>query len=120
MTNGSEADGPHYEVYAIKYAEAIRNSRDVFLFPDPHDGPLPMDYFIWLIRGHGRLILVDTGFDHQRAEARGRALLRLPVEGLAGLGVAPEDVETVILTHLHYDHAGCIDAFPNAILACGR
>jgi glyoxylase-like metal-dependent hydrolase (beta-lactamase superfamily II) len=107
-------DAPHYEVYAIKYAEALRQSRDYFIFPDPHNGPMPMNYYVWLIRGEGRIILVDTGFDHKRAETRQRAILRLPTEGLASLGVAPEDVQTIILTHLHYDHAGCIDHYPNA------
>lgn len=105
---------PNYEIHAIKYAEADREARDCFLMPDSHDGPLPMDYFIWLIRGGGHTILLDTGFNEARAKARKRKLLRNPVEGLGSLGVKPEQVETVILSHLHYDHAGNLDLFPNA------
>jgi len=105
---------PNYEIHAIKYAEAQRDGRDCFLVPDPHDGPLPMDYFVWLIRGGGHTILLDTGFNEARAKARKRSLLRSPVEGLDSLGVKVEQVGTVILSHLHYDHAGNLDLFPNA------
>lgn len=107
---------PNYEIHAIKYAEALRDPRDCFLMPDPHDGELPMDYFVWLIRGGGRTILFDTGFNEARAKARKRKLMRNPVEGLQSLGVTPEQVETVILSHLHYDHAGNLDLFANAEL----
>jgi glyoxylase-like metal-dependent hydrolase (beta-lactamase superfamily II) len=73
-----------------------------------------MDYFVWLIRGGGHTILLDTGFNEARAKARKRTLLRSPVEGLDSLGVKAEQVGTVILSHLHYDHAGNLDLFPNA------
>lgn len=105
---------PHYEIHAIKYAESERQARENFLLPDPHDGPMPLDYFVWLIRGGGRTVLVDTGFTEARARARRRNWLRCPSEGLASLGVSPEDVQTVIITHLHYDHAGNLDLFPQA------
>ena len=105
---------PQYEIHAIKYAEAERRTRDCFLMPDPHDGPMPMDYFIWLIRGDGRTVLLDTGFGAARAKARKRKFLRCPSKGLAVLGVKPDAVETVILSHLHYDHAGNLDLFPKA------
>jgi len=114
MTTTPQHEVPEYELHAIKYAEAIRDAKDVFLMPDPHDGPMPMDYFVWLIRGAGRTVLVDTGFNEARAKARKRKLMRNPVEGLAALGVRPESIETVIVTHLHYDHAGNLDLFPNA------
>ncbi len=105
---------PNYEIHAIKYAEAEREARDCFLMPDPHDGPLPMDYFVWLVRGGGRIILFDTGFNETRAKARKRKLIRSPVDGLDPLGVRVEQIETVIISHLHYDHAGNLDLFPNA------
>ncbi len=105
---------PQYEIYAIKYAEADRESRECFLMPDSHDGPMPMDYFVWLIRGAGHIILLDTGFNAARAKARKRKLLRCPTKGLRVLGVSPELVDTVILSHLHYDHAGNLDLFTKA------
>ncbi len=108
------SDAPEYEVYALLYAKSLRQSRDFFIFADPHDGPLPIFYYVWLIRGEGRVILVDTGFSAERALARKREFLRSPGDGLRGLGIAPDEIETVVLTHLHYDHAGNIGLFPNA------
>lgn len=105
---------PHYEVYAIQYARSLRASSDYFLFPDPHDGPLPILYYVWLIRGGGRTILVDTGFSAERAVTRKRDFLRCPSEGLKVLGVTPEAIDSVVLTHLHYDHAGNIPLFPHS------
>jgi hypothetical protein len=45
---------PQYEVYAIKYAHHARRRSENFIGGDPHDGPMPLDYFVWLIRGDGR------------------------------------------------------------------
>lgn len=105
---------PHHEVYAIKYAEHSRRSSANFIGGDPHDGPMPMDYFVWLIRGPSGAWVVDTGFNKAAAEARGRTLVRCPTEGLALLGERASSIGNVILTHLHYDHAGNCDLFPAA------
>ena len=105
---------PTYEVYAIKYAEHARKASANFIGGDPHDGPMPMDYFVWLVRGPSGSWLVDTGFNGQAAQARGRTLLRTVVEALALLGEFPASISNVILTHMHYDHAGNCDQFPAA------
>jgi len=103
-----------YEVYAIKYAHHERNASANFLGGDPHDGPMPMDYFVWLIRGQGREIVVDTGFNVAMAAKRGRSVT-LPVEeGLRLMGVNAAQVKDVAITHLHYDHVGNFDLFPAA------
>ncbi|SMF65573.1 Glyoxylase, beta-lactamase superfamily II [Tistlia consotensis] len=115
------------EVLAIKYAETAVAAREHFMLPlgsggnphaapnaDPHEGPHPISYFLWLIRHPQGLILVDTGFGEAAAARRRRTLLRHPVEALKAVGVAPEEIGTVVLTHLHYDHAGTLACFPNA------
>lgn len=103
-----------YEVYAIRYASVQRMRRDNFIGHDPHDGPMPLDFFVWLLRCGDRCILVDTGFNAQSAASRDRVLTRCPIEALRVLGVAPEAITDVVLTHLHYDHAGNLDKLPNA------
>lgn len=103
-----------YEVYAVRYAHVERRATDNFVGGDAHDGPMPMDYFVWVVRNANRTLIVDTGFDNAAASKRGRQLLR-PVEtGLASIGVDHTAIDTVILTHLHYDHCGNSDLFPNA------
>lgn len=106
-----------WEVYALKYAD--RNSRtraDSFIFDDNHDAPHPMDYFIWVLKQGDKVIVVDTGYDSEEARRRERPILRDPAEALAGIGIRAEDVDTLIVTHLHYDHAGGLDRFPKAVI----
>ena len=106
-----------WEVYALKYAD--RNSRtraDSFIFDDNHDAPHNMDYFIWVLRRGKEVILVDSGYDRAEAQRRDRPILREPGEALASLGLRPEDITTLIVTHLHYDHAGGLSQFPNATI----
>jgi glyoxylase-like metal-dependent hydrolase (beta-lactamase superfamily II) len=103
-----------YEVYAIRYARHERTARHNFIGGDEHDGPMPLDYFVWLIRGEDRTFVVDTGFDAEVAKLRGRQLTAPVEEGLSALGVDPASVEDVIVTHMHYDHAGNHRLFPRA------
>lgn len=104
-----------WEIYALRYARHERLGRENLLRPaDIHDLPMPLDYFIWLLKSDERVILVDTGFSEAGALKRGRVLIRSVSEALAGIGIAPEQVEDVIITHLHYDHAGNLDLFTKA------
>ncbi len=106
-----------WEVYAIKYADRNARTRaDSFIFDDNHDAPHAMDYFMWLLRRGDEVILVDTGYDDDEAAARGRPIRLDPVAALAPFGIAPEQVDHIIVTHLHYDHAGGLHLFPNATL----
>jgi len=106
-----------WEVHAVKYADRNARTRaDSFLFDDNHDAPHAMDYYIWVLRRGPEVIVVDTGYDTAEATARGRPIRIGPAEALAPLGIKPEDVTTVIVTHLHYDHAGGLHLFPNASL----
>ena len=105
---------PEYEVFALRYAMREARRTEHFLGGDPHDGPMPMDYFLWLIRGPDRVVVVDSGFTAKVAAQRKRVFLRCPVEALALLGVQADTVRDVVLTHLHYDHVGNFHRFPSA------
>ncbi len=109
-----EAALPEYEVYAIRYATREGFRRNHFIGGDPHDAPMPMDYFVWLVRNPERLFVVDTGFGPEVAAKRARQLLRTPAEGLSLLGVDAAAVRDVIVTHMHYDHIGTFHAFESA------
>ena len=103
-----------YAVYAVRYARHDRTAAENFLGGDPHDVAMPLDYFVWAAVGQGRSFVIDTGFGAVEAKARGRQLLRSPGDGLRAIGIEPAEVQDVIVTHMHYDHAGNLDLFPNA------
>jgi glyoxylase-like metal-dependent hydrolase (beta-lactamase superfamily II) len=75
---------------------------------------MPLDYFVWAIVGESRTFLVDSGFDQEMAAKRGRTITRPIPEGLQAIGIDPGSVEDVIVTHMHYDHAGNRTMFPRA------
>jgi glyoxylase-like metal-dependent hydrolase (beta-lactamase superfamily II) len=103
-----------YEVYAIRYARHERTARANFMGGDEHDGPMPLDYFVWLARGEAGTFVVDTGFDEVAARERRRELITPVGQGLAALGVEASAVKDVVVTHMHYDHAGNHHLFPGA------
>lgn len=76
-------------------------------------------FITWLIDDGERLVLVDTGPGANAGPTAGRV-----VAGLRALGVAPEQVDIVALTHTHFDHVGGLvaggRAFPSAEVLAPR
>ncbi len=105
---------PEYEIYAIRYGTRDALRRDHFIGGDPHESPMPMDYFVWVIIGPGDPIVLDLGFTAEMAKARARTFLRCPIESLGLIGVDAREVRNVIISHMHYDHVGNFAMFPNA------
>jgi glyoxylase-like metal-dependent hydrolase (beta-lactamase superfamily II) len=101
----------HDVILGIDKAETAR------LTGVPYGEPLPLDVNCFLIRHRGRLILSDAG----TGSAMGPTLGKLP-QNLRAMGIAPEAIDLVMLTHLHPDHSlGLIDeagraVFPHAEL----
>jgi glyoxylase-like metal-dependent hydrolase (beta-lactamase superfamily II) len=71
-------------------------------------------YYVWVIKGPHGTFVRDTGFDAVAAKERSRKITHPVGEGLKVLGVQPDKVDHVIATHMHWDHAGNYDLFPNA------
>jgi glyoxylase-like metal-dependent hydrolase (beta-lactamase superfamily II) len=111
--NSSE-DGV-YQIFLMRYARGTaRRVYENVMFRDMHDGPMQIDYNLWIVRNVHRTIIVDTGFAERAAKERQRQLDFDPVEGLKKLGLDPDLIEDVVLTHLHYDHAGNLERFGKA------
>ncbi|MGQ0675312.1 MAG: N-acyl homoserine lactonase family protein [Rhodospirillales bacterium] len=103
-----------YEIYAIKYGHHGRRRAENFLGGDPHDAPMPLNYYVWAVVGAKHTFIVDTGCDAAWAARRNRNITQPLGEGLKALGIEPASVKDVIVTHLHYDHAGNDGLFPGA------
>jgi glyoxylase-like metal-dependent hydrolase (beta-lactamase superfamily II) len=111
------ANDDTYEVFALRYATRDARRQDHFLYKDRvvnPEAPMPMDYFVWLIRNASRTVLVDTGFSEPVGTRRGRTFLRSPASAVGLIGASADAIENVIVTHMHYDHSGTVRDFPNA------
>ena len=121
------ADQESYEVFAVRYAlRDDRKRNENFIanaWTDPvHDEVEPIAYYVWAIRNKNRTIVIDTGFDKEESERRtveSGGIWRCnhdcsPSEGLASIGIDSREVSDVVITHLHYDHAGTLADFPAA------
>lgn len=108
-----------YEVYAVRFATNPDGTRGHYFFgaaSKPADEPAPLDYLFFVLRSDGRDILVDTGFTSEMARAWNRPHVAEPWDAAKWIGVEPEAVDLVLLTHLHFDHTGGVRGFPHATL----
>lgn len=117
--SGAGGTAPRFEVVAVRYGvmEATRSRlfHSFHTYGEP-DGPAALAYYFWVLRDGDRVVLVDSGYDPAVARRRGRDLLIEPVEALRQLGIAPDQVSTILVSHFHYDHIGNLAAFPEADL----
>jgi glyoxylase-like metal-dependent hydrolase (beta-lactamase superfamily II) len=113
----------HYEVVAVRYGTLSARKSQLFYRYEAYgeaDAVVEMAYYFWVLRAGGETILVDTGFHPAVGARRGRTCLCPPLDALRRIGVEPASVSAVIVTHLHYDHIGNLDAFPQAAFVVPR
>ena len=103
-------------LFRIEPVEVARRQADSssFLLHTDAGRMLTLVYRFWLVHGPDGITVVDTGLTAEEAARRGIAVERGLKEALAPYGLGPDDVGTLILTHLHWDHACAVDALPNA------
>jgi glyoxylase-like metal-dependent hydrolase (beta-lactamase superfamily II) len=105
---------PDHEVIAFRFASTSpRQPWQNYLQPDPGGEAESLDFLFFAIRNGERILLVDTGFIPAPGDARVTAA-RSPLDCLREAGIEPAQVTDVIITHLHWDHAGCLDEYPQA------
>ncbi|MDR1510890.1 MAG: MBL fold metallo-hydrolase [Synergistaceae bacterium] len=83
------------------------------------DEPAVMAMGLAVVKGEGRNILIDSGVDTdpvglEMLHSRGYTKCISPTIAVERVGVKPEEVTDVIVTHAHWDHIGAIHCFPNA------
>ncbi len=106
---------PDYEIYAIRYATIPGFPvAELVAGADP-ERKLDIAMMIWLVRGNGHNLLVDSGFYHDRFFKDWHVTdFTKPSDALKRVGLKPEDITDVIISHMHWDHADGMDLFPNA------
>jgi len=109
------AGGPVYEVFAIRYATIKDFPVAALISGADRQRKLDIAMVIWLARGNGRNVLVDSGFYRDKYIKQWKPTNFVkPSEAIAALGLKPDDITDVVITHMHWDHAGGMDLFPKA------
>jgi glyoxylase-like metal-dependent hydrolase (beta-lactamase superfamily II) len=89
-------------------------TRSQFLYRDPSSDPCVIAFYFWLVIAPDGPLLIDCSFGAEEATRRKTEAYVDREALLAACGVAPADIKTVFVTHLHYDHWAGYDLFPNA------
>jgi glyoxylase-like metal-dependent hydrolase (beta-lactamase superfamily II) len=110
------AEPPAYEVYAVRYATLPDFPVAALVQGAERGRKLDIAMTIWVLKGpDGRTALVDAGYYRPQFLKQWRAVDYIrPDRALERLGIRPEQVTDVIVTHMHWDHADGVDLFPKA------
>lgn len=110
------ASPPTYEIFAVRFGVLPQFPvKNLVAGGDPAKA-LDIPVMVWVLRGaDGRVVLVDAGFYAEKFVTRWKVQQFVtPAAAVAKLGIQPDQVSDVILTHMHWDHADGADLFPKA------
>jgi glyoxylase-like metal-dependent hydrolase (beta-lactamase superfamily II) len=107
---------PSYEVYAVRFAGLHGAPLAALVAGADTSRRQDLAFMVWLMKGpNGRNVLLDAGFYREKVQRWFSPTdFEKPSTALAKLGVRPEDVTDVIISHVHSDHLDGADLFPNA------
>ncbi len=114
--NDGMLDLPLGSMFGIEAEAASAMLQEAFCLPTPRPS-----VNAFLIQGNGATVLIDTGVGNGMGPTLGHLQA-----GLAAAGVAPGEVDAVLMTHLHPDHTGGLASpageavFPNAELVIAQ
>ena len=111
-----QADAGRYEIYAVRFATIAGFPVSSLVAGADRDRRIDIAMMVWVLKGaNGRIAIVDSGFHRERyfQQFAVRDYVK-PSEAIAPLGIKPDEVTDLLVTHMHWDHAGGIGLFPNA------
>jgi glyoxylase-like metal-dependent hydrolase (beta-lactamase superfamily II) len=110
---------PDYSIWLLEYACIPECPVGLMVCGRHNRGTAKLPYGYFLIKGRGTTVLFDCGYNHaaygkQLGELYGVRNWHPPRDVLAECGLAPEQIEHVVISHAHFDHMGGMRLFPNA------
>lgn len=108
--------------YTVQPLEVGRRNADsaLFLYLTDFGVEIEIAYRFWALRSADDVIVVDTGPPLEEAQRRGITQVREIDGALGEVGLKASDIRTIVLTHLHWDHAANAEKFPNAVYLAQR
>jgi glyoxylase-like metal-dependent hydrolase (beta-lactamase superfamily II) len=103
-----------YEIYALKYAGPSSSKLALLRWNEGWDEDVDRNYYVWAIKGKEGFTVVDTGAGPIMATERKLKDYTNPIEVLTRIGAGSSNVVRVIITHMHFDHAGGTAMFERA------
>jgi glyoxylase-like metal-dependent hydrolase (beta-lactamase superfamily II) len=116
LTLRSPAEADKYEIYAVRFATIAGFPVASLVAGADRARRMDIAMTIWVLKGaDGRVAVVDSGFhrDQYFRQYTVKDFVR-PSDAIAPLGITADRVTDLFITHMHWDHAGGIDLFPNA------
>jgi glyoxylase-like metal-dependent hydrolase (beta-lactamase superfamily II) len=108
-----------YSLWIVEYARVVEYPVSGILYGAHNQGTMVLPYCYGILKSDDHLAVVDTGFNNEDfgkvlGDTFGVSDWQPPEVVMKRIGFDPADVDTVILTHNHFDHAGGVDFFPEA------
>ncbi|HKN29452.1 MAG TPA: MBL fold metallo-hydrolase [Roseiarcus sp.] len=108
-----------WDVYVVEFARSKDQPWVDLVSGMYHEGVMDLPFSFILAQQGGRNVLVDTGFmqgEHSSGFSRkfGIPTWISPVRMLSEMGLRPEAISDIFVTHAHFDHLGSIAEFPDA------
>jgi glyoxylase-like metal-dependent hydrolase (beta-lactamase superfamily II) len=108
-----------YSIWVLEFAYVPEFPLSGFLYGEHNAGTRRLPFAYVVAVGEDHVAMIDVGFSGADTKQRFVQLYDIagwqPVDRVfAEIGLTPADVDTVLVTHAHYDHFGNAEAFPNA------
>lgn len=106
-----------YRIYALRIGLTHRARRGLFIADPALPKYVSVAFSFWVLKGTERIILIDTGFSNLGMVDRWQIEdYKDPITALKEIGIDPDQVTDVIVTHSHWDHIGSLHKFHRACL----
>lgn len=118
-TRAVPASGEPLTLYAVKYGESAYPASRL-LKGDTSGKNLTIAWMFYAVKAGKEIVLIDTGFSDTNEASRAGVTLLQYQPALAAVGITPESVTQVVLTHTHSDHAANVALYPKATVIVNR
>jgi glyoxylase-like metal-dependent hydrolase (beta-lactamase superfamily II) len=106
---------PNYDVHAVRFAHVSYPVSSLVRGAE-RGRDIDIAFTVWVMRAANRVVLLDAGFYREKFITRWKPMdFVTPAEAVQrGLGIAPQQVTDIVISHSHWDHVDGADLFPRA------